>query len=87
MVPSGVPQGKKLGPWLFILMINDLDIENHGIWKYVDDTTTSEIVHQDAASHAQNMANKVMSWSSENRVQLNTDKCKELRISFTGKCL
>jgi hypothetical protein len=64
-------------------MINDLDIDNHGIWKYVDDTTTSEIVHKDAAcSNAQNIPNKVMSWSSENIAQLNPDKCKELRISF-----
>ena len=37
------------------------------------------------ASNAQNIANKVMSWSSENRVQLNPDKCKELRISFSNQ--
>ena len=80
-VPAGVPQGTKLGPWLFVLMINDLDT-NAQQWKYVDDTTVSEVVVKGGESHAQAIANRVIEWSRENRVQLNADKCKELRISF-----
>ena len=30
----------------------------------------------------QAIANRVIEWSRENRVQLNANKCKELRISF-----
>ena len=80
-VPAGVPQGTKLGPCLFVLMINDLDT-NAQQWKYVDDTTMSEVVVKGGVSHMQAIANRVIEWSRENRVQLNTDKCKELRISF-----
>ena len=80
-VPAGVPQGTKPGPWLFVLMINDLDT-NAQQWKYVDDTTVSEVVVKGGESHVQAIANRVIEWSHENRVQLNADKCKELRISF-----
>ena len=63
-------------------MINDLDISGPYLWKFVDDTTTSEVVLKGGVSKAQEIADQVTKWSSENRVQLNSDKCKELRISF-----
>ena len=62
-------------------MINDLDT-NALQWKYVDDTMMSEVVAKGGVSHAQAIANRVIECSRENRVQLNADKCKELRISF-----
>ena len=36
---SRVPQGTKFGPWLFILMMNNLTIHSPFLWKFVDDTT------------------------------------------------
>ena len=38
LVPTGVPQGTKLCPWLFAIMVNELDIPHFELWRYVDDT-------------------------------------------------
>ena len=82
---SGITQGTKLGPWLFFVLINYLDVDNlANLWNYVDDTTASEVVVKGNRSCAQEMADRFAEWSTQNRVKLDSDKCKELRISFVN---
>ena len=52
---------------MFVPMINDLDTKAQQ-WKYVDDTTVSEVVAKGVLSNAHAIANRVIEWSGENRV-------------------
>ena len=81
-VPSGVPQGTKPGPWLFILMINDLHTPGFEAWKYLDDTLLAEMVPRGGQSAMQVAVTAVEQWSITNKLQLNPNKCKELLIDF-----
>lgn len=81
-VPAGVPQGTKLGPLLFVLMIEDIKVTNTDLWKYVDDTTIAEPVAKGVTSNIQNAVDELSEASNRNKFQLNESKCKEIRISF-----
>ena len=70
----------KHGPWLFILMIDDINTGNTEMWKYVDDTTIAECADKKEDSHIQSDVEEMIAKSNQNKFQLNESKCKELRI-------
>ena len=85
-VPAGIPQGTKIGPWLFLAIINDLCITKSptsNLWKFADDTSVSEVILKDGVSSLPDKVDEVNKWSNDNKFQLNPGKCKELRINFT----
>ena len=81
-IPAGVPQGTKLGPWLFTVMINDLEVTGVDLWKFVDDTTLSETICRHQISAIQDHVDDFTKKSHAYNFVLNEEKCKEMRISF-----
>jgi hypothetical protein len=83
-VLSGVPQGSVLGPLLFLLFINDLDLaasEVTAMAKFADDTKVGQRIVSDAdRALLQSALDKLCGWAAEWGMQFNVSKCKVMHF-------
>ena len=84
-ITMGAPQGTKLGPWFWLVYLNDLTIQDLPIVKYADDMTLYTPVKKDASNQQlfQAALNTVEEWASNNNMLINADKTQLIKISLT----
>jgi len=82
---GGMPQGSWLGPLIFLLLIDDLQLDCL-VHKYVDDTTLSELLASgDQKSHIIQHVENLRTWSQANKMIINLNKSKEVVLGCLAK--
>ena len=63
-------------------MVNDLNPSNDLV-KFVDDSTTWEVLHRDSQSMLPSSVKACEEWSRDNNMKLHASKTKEMRVNFS----
>ncbi|CAB4011843.1 RNA-directed DNA polymerase from mobile element jockey, partial [Paramuricea clavata] len=78
----GLPQGTKIGPLLFGVLVNSLLKDWPGRVKFVDDTTVLEIIPRCSPSFLPIIVDQISDYANERGMRLNPKKCKDMVITF-----
>jgi len=82
---GGMPQGSWLGPLIFLLLIDDLQLD-YLVHKFVDDTTLSELlVSGDHTSSMMQYVESLRTWAQTNKMIINRSKSKEMILGSLAK--
>ena len=79
---EGIPQGTKLAPLLFAILVNNLCREWRYRIKYVDDTLVFESIPRCSPSYLPFIAANINTYTSKRNMRLNEKKCKDMVINF-----
>jgi hypothetical protein len=86
-VDSGVPQGSVLGPCLFTVFIDDLEVEieltelGTFIVKFADDTKGLQVIQNEEDRNRMQRALDLLSkWADEWGMEFNVEKCKVMHV-------
>jgi len=84
LVLSGVPQGSVLGPILFLIFINDLDIDIQNLLlKFADDTKLcSKVCNAEDIAKLQEDLDTLVRWSQQWQMKFNVQKCKVMHVGY-----
>lgn len=83
-ITCSVPQGTKLGPGIFSVVVNDAADTTDFRWKFVDDLTLGEIINirSDSPPQLQFHLNALDEWCKENDMLPKPSKCHVLNVNF-----
>ncbi|XP_065683269.1 uncharacterized protein LOC124813894 [Hydra vulgaris] len=84
---SGVPHGSVIGPFLFVVFINDFPDTIKNVSKlYADDIKILSIVNSDlCVKEIQNNLNKAFEWTQDWLLKFNISKCVVMHYGSTNK--